>query len=204
MTFPNFPGVPPLLNNPAVPAAVLLASPAISNLLDMLAPKWGVFFEATGVQAIVPDSFLDMDYANSANLPTYPQEEGAFASYNKVQNPRSYSVSMTKGGSKQEMTDFLTLLESLQGSLELFTIVTPNRSYPRANIDKCEYRRSAFSGAGIIIATLHFTEIRQASAAFSQPGSISPTATVPSAQAPINNGQTYPTTPAPAVTGAIQ
>jgi len=200
MGFPNLPGVPSLLSN-NLPAAVLLASPGISNLLDLMAPKWGVF-TAAGAQAITPDSFLDLDYTNSSNMPTYPQELGAFASYNKVQNPRSYAVGMSKGGSKKAMTDFLATLESLEASLDLFTIVTPNRSYPRANIDKCDIRRSSFNGAGIIVAIMHFTEIRQASAAFSQPGGISPTETVPSAQASINNGQTYPSA-APTVSGGI-
>lgn len=206
MAFPNFPGVPPLLNSPALPAAVLVASPAITNLLDKLSSKWGVFYTAgdkVGAQAIVPDSFLSLGYVNSANIPTFPQEQGAFASYNKVQNPRSYTVKMSKGGSKKEMTDFKTSLESLENALDLFTIVTPTKSYTRANIDKCEYEHTEFNGAGIVVATVHFSEIRQASAAFSQPGAVSPTATVPAAQAKINNGQTYPTAP-PAVTGAIQ
>jgi len=202
MGFPNFPGVPALLSNP-VPAATLLASPAISNLLDMLAPKWGVF-NTSGAQAIVPDSFLDLDYVNSSIIPTHPQEQGAFASYNKVQNPRAHAISMSKGGGKKEMTDFLTLLESLADSLELFTIVTPNRSYSRTNIDKCEYRRTAFNGAGIIIATIHFTEIRQAAAVFSQPGGISTTSTVPSAQAVTENGQVYPSVVQGAINGVIQ
>jgi len=206
MSFPNFPGIPALLNRPATAGAVLVAAPLVSNLLDLLAPKWGVFFTAgdkVGAQAIMPDSFLDLDYANSSNVPAYPQEQGAFASYNKVQNPRSYSIGMSKGGSKKAMTDFLTLLESLQASLDLFTIVTPNRSYPRANIDKIEYRRTSFNGAGIIIVTMHFTEIRQAIAAFSQPGSVSATATVPSAQAVLDNGQTYPSVVQGAINGVI-
>lgn len=191
MGFPNFPGVPPLLSSPALPAAVLVASPVVANLLDKLTPKWGVFNSA-GAQVIVPDSFLGLGYVNSSNIPTYPQEQGAFASYNKVQNPRAYTVKMSKGGSKKDIADFKTVLESLEASLELFTIVTPTRSYQRANIDKCEYDHSEFNGAGMVVATIHFTEIRQASAAFSQPGAISPTATVPSAQAVTQNGQTYP------------
>ena len=207
MSFPNFPGVPALLNNP-LPAAALVAAPLISNLLDMFSQKWGIFYslpgEKIGTQAIVPDSFLDLDYSNGANIPTFPQEQGAFASYNKVQNPRSFTISVSKGGSKKDMTDFLTKLESLQATLDLFTIVTPNRSYARANIDKIDYKRSSYNGAGIIVASLHFTEIRQASAAFSSPGKINTTATVPSAQVVLDNGQTYPSITQGVIQGAIQ
>lgn len=196
MAFPDFPGVPPLQSS-TVAAAVLVAAPALSNLLDLFAQTWGVFNQpadanATAVQVIVPDSFLSLDYVNSSNIPTFPQEQGAFASYNKVKNPRSHTVTMSKGGSKKDMSDFVSVLETLEDSLDLYTIVTPNKSYVNANIDRCEYHRSADSGAGIIIATVHFTEIRQASAVFSQPGTPSATATTPSAQAQTNNGQVYP------------
>jgi hypothetical protein len=206
MTFPNFPGVPALLNNP-LPAAALIAAPLISNLLDMFSQKWGIFYslpgEKIGTQAIKPDSFLDLDYSNDANIPTFPQEQGAFASYNKVQSPRSYTISMSKGGSKKEMTDFLTELEKLQATLELFTIVTPNRSYPRTNITKVEYKRSSYNGAGMIVATLHFTEIRQASEAYQAPGTINTTYTQPSAQAVTNNGTVYPSVMLGVIQGAL-
>ena len=196
MGFPNYPGVPPL-QSATVAAAALVVTPALTNLLDLFAQNWGIFSQpvtanAQSVQVIVPDNFLELDYVNSSSIPTFPQEQGAFASYNKVQNPRSHTVTMSKGGSKKDMADFVATLETLESSLDLFTIVTPNKSYINANIDKCEYHRTAVSGAGMIIATLHFTEIRQASAIFSQPGAVNATDTVPSAQAQVSNGQVYP------------
>lgn len=196
MGFPNYPGVPPLKSS-TVAAAALVATPALTNLLDLFSQNWGIFSQpsaanAQAVQVIVPDNFLELDYVNSSNLSTFPQEQGAFASYNKVQNPRSHTITMSKGGSKKDMSDFVSTLESLEASLDLYTIVTPNKSYTNANIDKCEYHRTAVSGAGIIIATIHFTEIRQASAVFSQPGAVNATATVPSAQAQVSSGQVYP------------
>ena len=195
MAFPDFPGVPPLLNEP-IPAAVTLAAPLVNRALDAFAQKWGIFDEA-GNEAIVPDSFIGLEYSNSANIPTHPQEEGSFESYNKVQNPKICTVMVAKGGTKKELADFITTLETLQASLDLYTIVTPNKSYTRANIDRCDYRRTTDNGAGMIVATLHATEIRAASAAFSQPGAINATASPAPAQAQISNGQVYPTSDAP-------
>lgn len=199
--FPNYAGVPALLRVPQAAAGIAIGS-ALVNLLDLLAPRWGIY-TADGAVALEPDNFLDVGYVNASNLSTYPQEQGAFASYNKVQTPRSCSVIVSKGGTKKAMADFATTLESLQASMNLFTVVTPSRSYENMNVDRCEYRRSSSSGAGIIVATIHFTEIRQASAVFLQNGSISASNAPASALPAANNGQTYPTTNPPTPTGVL-
>lgn len=204
MAFPNFPGIP-ALKNPGPAGVATLAAPLISKFLDSLAPKWGIYKKKGDgyVLAIVADSVVAVDYANSANVPNYSVEEGGFASYNKVQNPRSLSVIITKGGTQKEVSQFITDLESIEASLELYTIITQGKAYPNVNIDRVEYRRDAINGAGMIKAAVHFVEIRQASAAFSQAGKSSSTATVPPAQAQISNGATQ-TAPAPATVGASQ
>ena len=195
MSFPNFPGVPPLLN-PGPVGLTTLAAPLISKLLDSFAPKWGIYnmpktssIEAAEVKpVIVPDNVISVDYVNVSNILNYPVEEGSFASYNKIKTPRSHTVIMSKGGSTSVRTAFIQKLEELQESLDLFAIVTPEKNYINVNIDRVEFRRTATNGAGMIMASIHFVEIRQAEIAFS--GQASPTATKPQAQANINNGQT--------------
>lgn len=201
MAFPNYAGVPALLRIPQV-AGGLAVGTALINLMDLLAPRWGIY-TADGAVALEPDNFLEVGYVNVSNLSTYPQEEGAFASYNKVQTPRACSVTVSKGGTKKAMVDFATALESLQASLDLYTIVTPARSYENMNVDRCEYRRSSSSGAGIVIATLHFTEIRQASAVFPQNGAISASNAPATALPSASNGQTYPTANPPTPSGVL-
>ncbi len=218
MPFPFLPGVPPLLN-PYVAGAVTLASGAILNVLNTFRLKWGIY-DAAGNLAINPDSFVGIEYVNSSRISSYPVEKGAFASYNKVQNPRSYSIVMSKGGTQASMDNFLSILENLEETTDLYTIVTPNRSYSNTNVDRTEYRREIRNGAGMIIAIIHFTEIRQASEAFSTSnnslvpasaitnsttglGLPSATATVPSCQASINGGVLYPITTALTPAGTI-
>lgn len=204
MAFPNFPGIPPL-KNPGPAGVATLAAPLISKFLNSLAPKWGIYKKKGEgyAPAIIVDSVLSIDYANSANILNYPVEEGAFASYNKVQNPRALSVVLTKGGTQKELAQFIADLETLQASLELFLIVTQGKAYQNVNIDRVEYRREATGGAGIVKAVIHFVEIRAAKAAFSKPGAASSTATTPQAQASVSNGQVQ-TAPIPDVSGIPQ
>ncbi|MDG7050804.1 MAG: hypothetical protein JRZ94_06345, partial [Nitrososphaerota archaeon] len=179
MAFPNFPGIPPL-QNPGPAAIALIASAGITKLLDAIAPKWGVYAMLVAEPIIVPDNIMSVDYVNASNIMNYPVEEGSFASYNKIQNPKAYSVVMTKGGSESSRTSFIRKLEELQDSLELYAIVTPERNYTNVNIDRVEYRRESRNGAGIIIAHVHFVEVRQVEANFSKPSQASPTNSPPS------------------------
>jgi hypothetical protein len=191
MAFPNFPGIPPL-QNPGPAAIALAGSSVITKLLDSIAPKWGVYAMLVAEPVILPDSIFSVDYANVANVMNYPVEQGAFASYNKVQTPKAYSVVMTKGGSESARTTFIRKLEELQDTLELYAIVTPERNYTNVNIDRVEYRRESTNGAGMIVATVHFVEVRQVEANFSKPGQASKSATTPQAQAPVESGQVQP------------
>lgn len=219
MAFPNLPGIPPLLA-PVVASTVNVVQGSISNLLSAFSQTWGVYLP-TGKAAITPDSFIDLDYVNSSRISSYPVEEGSFSSYNKVQNPRDLRVTLAKAGTQADMSDFANALESMEASLDLYTVVTPNRSYTKMNVERCDYRRELRHGAGIIIASLHFVEIRQASAAYSSaasnslvpPSAItnsttslglpSATATVASAQAIVNGGTLYPAIPAKLPAGNI-
>lgn len=132
----------------------------ILDVLDFLglSDSWGVF--SGGSKAIDFDSFVAVDYRNSARLSNFPQEEGAFATYNKVQNPYDIKITLTKGGSDSDRAQFLTTLESLQKDIKLYNIQTPEISYVGANLERFDYRRSERSGRTMITADLYFKEIR--------------------------------------------
>lgn len=192
MPFPFLPGIPPLQNSGQ--AAATVAAAGAMNLLRALTPSWGIF-DSSGEQVLIADSFIGVSYVNASNISNYPQEQGAFATYNKVKTPNEWSITLAKAGSSQDIAQFATELDTREGDLLLYTVVTPEKTWTQANIDRVEYRRDASSGAGMIIATIHFVEIRQASQASNAPGAIDPTATTPEAQAQVNNGQTQTATP---------
>lgn len=190
MSFPNFPGIPPLSRNQAIAGGALLASTGLQTLLDKLAPAWGIY-KAGGVEkAITPDNFLGIEYVNSQHVSNYPIEKGAFASFNKVQNPFGAVVRISKGGSKADRATFLDTLESLLASTELLWLIAEDKQYKNVTIERFDYRRDSSGGAGIIVASVHFLEIREAIATKAQTaGQPSTTAAPASAQAPVGNGQ---------------
>lgn len=165
-TVPSLSGVPALLRNPLAAAAVTALSPLISSFLGSFAQVWGVF-DAQGNQVLTPDTFLALEYTNSRRISNFPVEQGSFASYNKVNDPFSGTVRMAVGGTLSAREQFLQDLQVLSDSLDLYTLVTPEASYPNVNMERFDYRRETTNGAGVIVASCHFVEIRQAQTAYS-------------------------------------
>ena len=177
MGFPNLPGIPPLQFNPTTVAQVgTLAAPLISNLLGKLKPKWRILNDSNK-DAIVPDSFLSFDYHNESNLPTFPIEQGAFGTYNKVATPYSATLKIVKGatlglgplpsalsslvGSSNAtpFDKFIDVLEKMQNDTKLYSVVTPTRTLLNANLKGYDYKQELHNGAEMIIASLNFVEI---------------------------------------------
>jgi hypothetical protein len=175
---PNAPGVPPLLRNVAVIAdAATFGLFGISDALDLLIGaeqvRWGVFNKSLKPVALA-DSVMSFDYRGGSRISDYPMEQGAFASYNKVIEPYSVRVRMICSGSEKERTDFIDALEAAAKSLDLYQVMTPEKTYHNASIENWDYRRESANGAYVIIADLYLREIRDtAAAAFSSPKSVS-------------------------------
>lgn len=169
---PNAPGVPTLLRNAATIADVLTGgylgiSDALNNLIGADPVQWGVFDDA-GNPIALSDSVISVDYRNGSRISDYPVEQGAFASYNKVANPYDAKVRLACGGTEDSRADFLDALEVATASLNLYTIVTPERTYLNANIESMDYKRESMNGAYMIVVDLYLREIREtATAAFS-------------------------------------
>lgn len=191
MNFPNIPGVPSLSNKNQVYAAIVtLASPVVDNLLDLLKPVWGIY-DADGINTVIkPDNFLSAEYKNEMNVSKYPIEKGAFNSYNKVRTPNIVILRISKGsamtafGNSSHVSDrdrFLKTLDQFTASLDLCTIKTPEAEYYNMNLESYDYRRGTSNGAGMIIASLRFVEVIEASVLLGNPSA-------PSAQPPTDCG----------------
>jgi hypothetical protein len=170
MTFnvPPFPGVPPLSGvQAALPIiTALIADASNVQAASSAAPQWGVFMDADAV--IVPDSIIGVEKTKECRISDYPVEDGSFQSYNKVETPFDAHVTMTKGGSDADRADFLDTLEDIVGSLDLYDVVTPERTYESANLERYSYERTSRAGATMITATLWLREVRvTATSAFS-------------------------------------
>lgn len=211
--FPNVPavpGVPALLRSVTVPTPEALevgALGALASLLGFTAPVWGVF-DLNGNQVLQPDSFLALDYKNNSRVSDYPQEHGAFASYNKVATPYDVRVRMAIGSDLASRTAFIAQCEAMLSSIDTFNVVTPEKTYVNATVENFDYRRETKNGATMITADLWFLEIREnATAQFSASASSPPLAASqvqsPGAADSVSNGQIQAVTPVqtPAVLG---
>ncbi len=202
---PNLPGVPALLRDAATIAdsatfGLLGISDALSDLIGSEPIKWGVFY-GSGEALAEADSIISFDYSNGAKVSNYPIEQGAFASYNKVNSPYDAKITMTCGGSEERRSAFIFALDYAADSLDRFSILTPEKSYFNANIERFDYRRTATNGAGIIVAELYLIEVPEtATATFSDPKDIG--AVDPKARGQIQPA--VPDVPLTTLTGNIQ
>ena len=176
--FPNVPpgpGVPPLLRRPTFPTPNVLGpngpnaespvlrsdSPAITHeAAHTRGPQWGLYDGSTAV--VVADSVIEVERRAEQAIADYPIEGGGFQSYNKVARPYEMRLVFTRGGSDADRTAFLDSLEVALKSLTLYTVVTPEKSYPNANVTHIDYRRSQSSGATLITADVWVNEVRTA------------------------------------------
>jgi hypothetical protein len=163
---PNLPGVPALAR---VSASLQVSLPSLTSILLPLTAQlndavlgqtvWGIF-DQDGNQALFPDAFIGIDFRNDARVSNYPQEQGAFASYNKVQTPYDCRVRLAIGSDAASRTGFLDTLDAMLRGIDLYTVVSPEMSYPSATLQNYDYRRDSSNGVTMLTVDLDFIEVR--------------------------------------------
>jgi hypothetical protein len=175
-------GIPALLStidNVANNIALVVADAELV-LAMFAAPAWGVYLN--GFPAIVPDSIAAVEFKADWRVSDFTQEAGAFQTYNKVRMPYDARVTMTKGGTSAARAAFLYTVETAAASLNLYSVVTPDRTYPSATIDHYDYRRTDKNGVGLLTVDLWLMEVRvTATTTFSN-------TQAPSGAASVNDG----------------
>jgi hypothetical protein len=203
---PRAPGVPPVLRQAGAIESniVLLAADAVSIVRMFAGPQWGIFTQAGG-PLIIGDSVVSLDFRKEWRIADYPIEQGAFASYNKVETPFDIRVTFASSGQQTLLasilsggalgslitgTDpvaanrkaFLGTMAKAAASLDLVDVHTPEASYKGCNIIHYDYRREARKGAAMITVDVWLQEVRvSAKPAFSGTGTVPINATAPSA-----------------------
>lgn len=223
-------GVPAVLRPSGAPAlgnAVLLASDVASVIGLFLGPQWGIF-DATGAPVLAADSVLAVDFRKEWRVSDYPLEGGSFASYDRIEMPFDIRVTFAVSGAGSLLSSLVpggALLSLLPGfsqaaartavltalataaanppgatSLPVYSVVTPEVSYPSCSIVHYDYRREARGGATLIRIDVWLAEARIA-----PPPQFSQT-TAASGADPVNTGPvqaTPPTTPAAAAPAGL-
>lgn len=120
---------------------------------------WGLY-TADGDLALEVDSVIETAYSKEFNTPAYPLEGGGFETYNKVEAPYEARLVLTKGGTEDAKRVFIETLEGYNRSLDLFQIVTPDKTYENANIVRLQITRTREQGADLVRAEVGLREIR--------------------------------------------
>lgn len=157
---PPYPGVPQLAGTVGLPTISLLTAdaPGLSGLVT--APQWGIYLDDALV--VECDSFVGLDYSREYNVASFPVERGSFANYNKVATPYTQRVSLSRGGTDTELSEFTIALETAMDSLDLYTVLTAGVVYINANIIRVSYSRYAQNGVSLLVAEVTLQEIRVA------------------------------------------
>lgn len=152
---PSVPGLPKNIGD----AAIKFGGALGINLL--FGNYWGVF-DQNGIPLLLADNVKSVKFQNRSKVSTAPLEKGSFAAYNKVIEPYTVNVVMTKGsGGVKERGAFLALVDAFANSTDLFMVITPEAIYPNCNIVGYDYVREAGDGARLLKVNLHLQEIRE-------------------------------------------
>jgi hypothetical protein len=197
-----------------MPDLMTADSPSVSE--KIASPTYGIFLvDADGAPQIVlePDSFIGYSYMNESRISQYPQEAGAFQQYNKVDTPFDVRITMTKGGKTSEVSLFIEKVEGLvkATNLNLYTVITPERTYNSVNISKVSHDHKPNHGANMVTVEIFLTEIRVSGTAqyanTNQMLSLITDGKSPTSQSPQSAGTVQPATATPetvtSVTNAI-
>lgn len=191
---PNAPGVPPVLRQAGQieNTAVLLVSDALIVFQYFYQKlQWGIFLN--GLPAIVGDTLDDFDFRQGYRIATAPQEQGAFVSYNKVQDPFegaiTFYVSDTTAARARLLAQVQAAIESLDTG---YAFVMPEKAYTSVNVVRQQFRRVRTRGGVTMLAIdVSIEQVRvTGTAQFSN--TVNPTSA-----APANGGtvQAQPPTP---------
>ncbi len=201
----NLPVVPQLARSllieaSAPPTLGFAAEPDVLWQATQAAPVWGVF-DSNNNLVIAPDSVHDFGWRKENRIPNFPIQSGQFATYNRVGLPNETSVTLTKGGSLSDRTNFLSQVDVViaQQNINLYTIRTPEKSYQNVSCYRAELSRRGAGNAYYFDVELYFIEVAPVTAQYSTVVTSTSNAKQPSAIPPVNQGLNNPQVPSSAV-----
>lgn len=170
-----FPDVPNVLGVPALRRELttrqttrLVISRILSRILLSRFTRSGVWglYKADGT-LIQADSVVSLDFKGISKVSEVPLQSGSFAAYNKVQMPDLETLRLVKTGTDSARNQFLLAIDAAKKSTDLYSIVTPEKTYIDATIEEYSYKRTAQDGVSMLIVDINFKQIRQVRPAFS-------------------------------------
>lgn len=174
-------------------APVLASSSTIQQIVASVTgtlTQIGSLFGLSG-SATFTCSVGSLEFRQDYRISSAPQEQGAFLSYNKVQNPFDGHVTFLVGGTQAQRSGFLATVAALCASMNLYSLVMPEATYPSVNVTHYDFRRTSHSGVSLLAVDVWVEQVRvTGTTAYSNTN----TAT-PSGADPVNGGTVQPVSP---------
>lgn len=126
----------------------------------MIKQQWTLLSEGGG-QLVQFSSLLDIDILNEGQALSYPVEEGAFMTYNKVQSPLDIRVTLAKMGLPFEFADILKTLDKYQAEALKLSAVTPSAYFDSLTLQSYSHRHESRQNANMLTVELHLVEVRE-------------------------------------------
>ncbi len=156
--------------------------------------QWGLFDSELNPVFEV-DSCLEVGYGLDFKTSNFPVEKGGFASYNKVAEPFKARVRLAVGGDGDRIKAFVDALDAAVASTDLYSVVTPEKVYLKATLERVSYRRSARSGANLIAADLELLQVREVDPVYVNVAIPAAKAKSSSSASKVNTGKQQPQDP---------
>lgn len=122
---------------------------------------WSLLGQETGYDIVTFTSFISMDVKDGGKVVDTPVEEGSFATYNKVDNPREIKCTLATQGTDEELQTYIQSLTDLRNGTDLVMVSTPVFLYEKMNLEEFSYSLKVDDGRGVLFADLSLVEIRQ-------------------------------------------
>ena len=112
------------------------------------------------------DTFVDFSVQSRMKVSEFPVEQGAFATYNKVQEPFKVKITLAVSDTPERRHAFLMALEEARLSTQRMDILLPEGTYLNATLEGYSSTRKQVGGWGMVVATLNFVQVREVRAAY--------------------------------------
>ena len=122
---------------------------------------WSLLSQEDGYDIVTFSSFISMDVKDAGKVVDTPVEEGSFATYNKVDNPREVKCTLATQGTDEEIQAYIQSLTDLRNGTDLVMVATPMFLYEYMNLEEFSYSLKVDDGRGVLFADLSLVEIRQ-------------------------------------------
>lgn len=174
-------------------AIQLLTADTFTYFSNTFGQQWGIF--QNGAPVVTADTVMSFEYKQEWALSDFPVEQGGFASYDKVHIPFDVRFRFVAGGSEANRAALLSSVQSIAGTLTLFSAASPESVYLNCCVKHYDYRRTSINGVGMIQVDVWLEEVQEVQSSTTG-GSPSTPSTGPTSQPsgadPTNLGSVQP------------